>query len=120
MDFTAHHGPLDLRSDYRIRLLEIDTAERGHPDFYTHKEFAEQWFAEGVENYSVKDDPADPNEAYPFILDTYRDELDSFGRLLTRVIRKSDNSDLTEDLLNEFGEEIRYELSEQLERLLGN
>ena len=118
MDFETHHGPLNLRSNYRIRLLEIDTAERGHEDFHAHKEFAEQWFTEGVENYSAEDDPADPDEKYPFILDTYRDELDSFGRLLTRVIRKSDGADLTEDLLDEFGEVVRYDLEEQIERLL--
>lgn len=115
---TAHHGPLNLRSSYTIRLLEIDTAERGHPDFQEHTQFVEEWVQKGIEEYDPADDAADPQSEYPFLLDTHQDQLDAFGRLLTYVVRKCDGADLTTDLLAVYGEEVRYDINEQLERLL--
>lgn len=107
-------GLSTLKLDQRIRLLGVDTAERNSSDpderalAKEQTQFVKEWLWEGI---------ADQGYQYPFGLDTHRDEDDSFGRLLTHVIRRSDGESLTDAILEEYGEEYRYDIQEQLANL---
>lgn len=98
----------------RIRLLGVDTAELNSPDEDERElaarqaQFVKDWLAEGVDSYGGW---------YPFALDTHKDEYDSFGRLLTHVRRRSDGESLADAILEEWGDEYRYEIQEQLANL---
>lgn len=114
-DFAVYLGLDTRKGKERIRLLEIDTAEIRTSDpeekelGYEQLAFVTEWFQKGYEEYEGE---------YPFALATYQDEYDSFGRLLTYIYRRSDEQSLTDALIAEYGEDVRYELEEQLRRLL--
>ena len=100
----------DIRkTDQRIRLLGIDTAERGTDDYDTHTQFAVDWLAEAA---------AEHDGEWPLVVETHEDKTGSFGRWLVTIQRKSDGEWIGDAFTNEFGEDVRYEVTEQLERLL--
>lgn len=93
----------------RVRLAGVDTHEtwgvsKDSEEFQKGKkqtEWVEEWYATGQEEWEGQ---------WPFIVrsESY-DPSDSFGRIIGRVIRRSDNEDLSEALIEEFGEELIYE-----------
>jgi endonuclease YncB( thermonuclease family) len=83
-----------------IRLLGIDTAElhgENHETAIEQRDFVRGWFGSEARGGS----------RYPFLVNAVGE--DSFGRTIADVERKSDNSVLSEAVLNEFGEEYTYD-----------
>lgn len=119
LDFPTVHLGLEVdKHNERIRLLGIDTAEIHHgvvegSEEYElgmeQKRFVEEWLSRGVEEYEGE---------YPFVLDTYEDKRDSFGRLLTHVYRRSDGQSLADSLIDVYGDDVRYSIAEQIKRFL--
>lgn len=103
VDVTVDLG-FRIHREIRLRLEGVDTHEtygvsRNTVEYQKgmrEKEFVEDWFETGAES----------DELWPFLVET--EKVGKFGRYLAEVERKSDGAMLTEDLLEEFGEEIRY------------
>ena len=88
----------------RVRLLDIDTAEihgvAKDSDEYRagtqHKSFVETW----VEQSGDGD--------WPFLVETRKDdERGKYGRWLATIIRRHDGHILNDDLVAEFGDDVR-------------
>jgi endonuclease YncB( thermonuclease family) len=83
-----------------IRLFGVDTAElygENHETAIEQRDFVRDWL--GSEAGSDGD--------YPFEIEAMGE--DSFGRTLAKIKRKSDDEDLSERILNEFGQEYEYD-----------
>lgn len=86
-------------TDQRLRLLDVDTAERGDPLWHEHKQFTIDWLIDAAESHDGE---------WPLIVDTRRDDKGSFGRWLATVYRKSDGRSIGESIIEKYGEEYRY------------
>lgn len=92
-----------LRRSIDLRLRGVDTAEihfvsqeseeyrRGQ----RHKEFVEEWL------------PDNGAEEWPLRVRTHK--TGKYGRYLAEVVRAADGAVLNDDLLDEFGDAVRYE-----------
>lgn len=108
IDLDIDLGFSMVRSSTRVRLQGIDTHEIFFVDSDSEEykkgvreaEFVEEWFEAAEEEYDGE---------YPIEVDTKRDIKGKFGRYIAKIRRRSDGSDLSEDLIDEFGEEVRYE-----------
>jgi endonuclease YncB( thermonuclease family) len=83
-----------------IRLFGVDTAElygENHETAIEQRDFVRDWL--GSE--------AGGGGNYPFEIEAMGE--DSFGRTLAKIKRKSDGEDLSEAVLNEFGQEYEYD-----------
>lgn len=87
-------------SDQRIRLLDVDTAERGDPLWHEHKQFTTEWLLAAAEQHDGE---------WPLVVDTVKDGKGSFGRWLANVYRKSDGKSISESIIEEYGDDYRYE-----------
>lgn len=91
-----------IHREIRLRLQGIDTHETyGVPkesEEYRkgirEKEFVEEWFRSGIES------------DVPFVLRS--EKVGKYGRYIAEIERKADGAILNDDLIAEFGEEIRY------------
>lgn len=63
-------------------------------------EFVNQWFETAKDEFDGE---------FSVEVDTNKDVKGKFGRYIAKIKRRSDGSDLSEDLIEEFGDEIRYE-----------
>ena len=90
----------------RVRLLGIDTAEifgspEGSDEYEAgqeHKAFVQQW-VDGA-----------GDEEWPVFVETRKDdERGKYGRWLATLHRRSDETVLNEDLIDEFGDSVRSE-----------
>ena len=103
VDVTVDLG-FRIHREIRLRLAGVDTHETyGVPkasEEYergtVEREFVEAWFAEGTTD----------EFAWPVVIRT--EKTGKFGRYLAVVERRTDGAILNDDLLSEFGEEIRY------------
>lgn len=93
-------------TEFRMRLAGIDTWEvygvshdsEEYKRGKVHSEFVKDWIEQGQENWDGE---------WPFIVET--ENMGKYGRWLGTMTRRSDGSELTTALLNEFGEEVEYE-----------
>lgn len=105
-DFEVDLG-FRTTKEIRVRPLDVDTAEtwfvshdsEEYERGVIHTEFVEEWFEEAREEYDGK---------WPFVVDTKKDETGKYGRWLAYIYRKSDGEEVTEALIEEFGEEVVY------------
>lgn len=98
-DYTAEVVRLDGVDTHETRFVSHDSEEyeRGKEQ----KRYVEAWLAEGQREWPGW---------WPFIIDCESfDPRGDYDRVLARVIRRSDEAVLNDDLLDEYGEEIRYE-----------
>lgn len=86
-------------TDQRLRLADVDTAERGDDLWHEHKQFTIDW---------LLDADAAHDSDWPLIIDTTKDRKGSFGRWIATVYRKSDGTSLGDAILDRYGEEFRY------------
>jgi len=92
-----------IHREIRLRLIGIDThetygVERDSEEYrrgIEETEFVESW----IESGHVGD------REWPFIIRT--EKTGKYGRYLAEIERKADGGSLNEDLLAEFGDEIR-------------
>lgn len=101
------------RKQVRVRLLDVDTAEvhgvshdsaeydRGSE----HSTFTQAFF----EDAATFDDPTAPAAEWPLLFDSHGYKRGSFQRALGYLHRRSDGTELTVSLLDEFGPEVGYE-----------
>jgi micrococcal nuclease len=102
IDVTVDLG-FRIHREIRLRLTGIDTHETYGVDTDSEEyrrgieetEFVESW----IESGRVRD------KDWPFIIRT--EETGKFGRYLAKVERKADGAILNDELLTEFGDEIR-------------
>lgn len=97
-------GVILTGDEARVRLRDVNTAEiygtsKDSEEYATgqrQKEFVEEWVAQGA------------NQEWPFLIETRKDdERGKYGRWLAVIIRRTDNANLNEDLIDEFGETVR-------------
>lgn len=79
--------------EVRVRLLGIDTPERGEEGFEEATTAVEDWMTDARAWFVV-------GEGFPLLFESFNGKLDSFGRYLGRVWRKN-GEDLCERLLYE-------------------
>lgn len=104
LEIDLGFGILLTGDEARVRLLDIDTAEiygsaKGSEEYEAgqrHKTFVEEWIS------------AAGDEEWPLFVETQKDdERGKYGRWLATIIRRSDDAVLNEDLVEEFGDEVR-------------
>ncbi|ERG93853.1 hypothetical protein [Haloquadratum walsbyi] len=91
----------------RVRLFGIDTAETQYvnPDAEEYRLGVEQteliraWIQAGQYNYDGE---------WSFILDSRKDATGKYGWFLGCITRRCDGSELTDSLVREYGESVRY------------
>lgn len=102
-DVTVDLG-FRIHREIRLRLEGIDTHEtygvskdsEEYQKGLQEKQFVEQWF-----------DDSEPDEVeWPFLIRT--EKTGKFGRYIAEVERKIDGTILNDDIIAEFGDEIRY------------
>lgn len=104
IDMTVDLG-FRIHREIRLRLQGIDTHEtygvsHDSEEYQRGKEeaqFVEAWFETGTTD----------DLEWPFTIRT--EKRGKFGRYLAEVERESDGAILNDDLITEFGEEIRYD-----------
>lgn len=109
--WSGSHKPdpevvIDKANEVWYRLSKIDTHETDAKDpekrkkAKREKQFVEKWLQQGRDGYDGD---------WPFIIEYESDEFEgTYGRLLVDLVRKSDGAELNDDLLAEFGDDIRY------------
>lgn len=92
-----------IRQNQHTRIRDVNTAELRpmagdqYADAIRHRNFVVEWLVD-----AALDHPGD----WPLILAS--NELDSFGRVLGYVNRRSDGERLSQALIREFGDSVRY------------
>ena len=93
--------PFGLRNGWDLRLKGIDTAEifggvsdEEYERGIEHKQFVEDWFA----------DASVPDDGRPFLIRTT--EIGKYGRKVSLVKRRDDDSVLNKALIEEFGDAV--------------
>lgn len=107
IDVNIDLGFSIVRSSTRIRLARVDT----HETFFVEddseeyrkgmqeKKFVVEWFKTAKSEY---------NGEYPIKIKTEKDKTGKYGRYIAEVERKNDMSNLSDDLIDEFGNTIKY------------
>lgn len=93
-----------IHREIRLRLADVDTHEihgvETDSDEYRRgmreKEFVEEWF----------DEAAVADREWPVLIRS--EKTGKYGRYIAEVERRSDGAILNDDLITEFGEEIRF------------
>lgn len=100
VDLLVDQGFRDY-SRIRVRLDGIDTAELyGTADGSPEHELAEDQAAHVAA--WLADAAAAATGPWPLVVQTYRDATGKYGRLLAAVVRRSDDSNLTTSLVDEW------------------
>lgn len=110
VDGDTHDLTIDLgfriQFDRRVRLAAVDTAEINIADDderergFEQRDFATAWFEDAREDYDGD---------WPLVVSTQQDRTGKYGRYLATIQRKSDGAILSQSLIDEFGDDIRYE-----------
>jgi endonuclease YncB( thermonuclease family) len=106
-ELTVSLGYDLVQRTHVVRPKDIDAAETWRPDTEEEREigeaqteWAEEWFETAREEY---------DGTHPLIFDSQEWKTDGWERSLGYVYRRSDGAEYTEDFLEEWGEEYRYE-----------
>lgn len=97
-----------VHSSQRFRLVDIDTAET-YGVTHSSEEYARGTAHQRYVRGWLSDATREHEDEWPFVIDSQKDSTGAYGRFLVQLWRKSDGRSLSRSLLEEFGEEVRYD-----------